>query len=639
MTEQITSRADLEALLRKLESIPVVAVDTETYDRTGKDNPLVVHRAGLSLLTLAWGDTPDERAAVVARDVYQHSSGRGSELSSPEILDVMSPFFRDSGVRKVFHNAFYDINVLLNYEVVVNNYDCTMTAAWCRDENGSHGLKELSVKLGLLLRKYTNASKSKDPEAFVRYAAEDAWATWKLHRALLEDEESPLYLSGIRRKFYLDQELPLIDLAIQMSRYGIKIDRPKLEAMAALVEKRMDELAGALFKLNGGPINLDANAQVANLLFKKLKLPVLFRTEKTRAPAVDKTALYYIAAMHPAARMITEYNELGTLYTRYVGPDGLLWYVDGEDVLHPSLNFVGTITGRPSASQPNLLNIPREPSMKGAKAKYKTAQVDPTWFGFTVAFPNGDIRPFFSVRRFFLARDGKGLVDADWSQIEMRLIGVFSNDRNLTAAYLNHEDLHSKTALMVHVDRDTAKAHNFGDNYEMGAATGARMLTLAGSPTSEAQMREDQVRFFSPAAYGGVAVWRDNWTAKHKREGQVSLITGRPRRVPDLGKAGWKGQSARRTLINNTIQGSVGDLMKQAMLRASRMPEYRDLGGRMQLQIYDELLAEFPKENAEEGARLTEKLMAELPENLTIPITIPIEVSAGIGANWAEAKK
>lgn len=567
------------------------------------------------MVSICFGDSPYRTYSIPT------SAQSPDFLPTYAVVNALSKVLEDPSVLKVMWNANYDVNVFLNHGVRTVRYCCGMVMAWCLDENKPKGLKDRSVEVHRHLRKTKNVD-FEDTDELAIYAEQDARATWDLYRAFtkgqIELSEVPktMVLSGVRKKFFHEQEMPLVDVVVSMERRGIQLDVDGIRKTAKKMEKRLDDLEDRIYTEAGHDFNIGSGPQLAGVLFDELDLPVLRRTKKTSRPSVDKMTLSLLRNHHPIVDFVLEHSAVRKLYSTYVCPEkdglpcGLLAHADMAGVIHPTMNTVGAVTGRFSGSQPNPQNIPKDAD-----------------------------RDEWKIRSKFIARPGHSLIVADKSQIELRLLTVFCRDPLLMKVYQEGGDVHQTTADTCRVIRDKAKAVNFGAVYGLQARSLAANLTFYGTPTTEAEAQALLDSFFNKT-YKKIDPWRKSWIKLHNERGFVPLITGRPRRIPDLfSRNRFKRSVAERELINNTIQGSAADLMKQAMLRCHFDRELRELECFMLIQVHDELVFEVPTANAEKAARRVRELMCQLPDGLILPIDIPIEVNVAIGPNWRETEK
>jgi DNA polymerase-1 len=399
-----------------------------------------------------------------------------------------------------------------------------------------------------------------------------------------------------------DLELPLIPVLAAMERRGVRIDfaafsefLAEVSAEAAAHEQRIQELAGAA-------INVRSSQQLAELLFKKLKLKPAGKTPGG-ALSTGSEALEKLSGLHPIVDEILAFRVAEKLRSTYLEPMPRL--ADERGRLHTRFNQLATATGRLSSSGPNLQNIPiRGP--QGAR-----------------------------MRACFVAAPGKLFVGADYSQVELRVLAHFSKDPALLDAFRKDEDIHSRTAALL-FDKDAAqvtpderrgaKTINFGLIYGMGPQKLARELSIS---LNEAKGFIE--RYF--AKLGTLKAFYEGLVQEALLRGYVTTLAGRRRLLPELHSRNQQVQSqARRQAVNTVIQGSAADIIKLAMLRVHASPLLAGQGARLILQVHDELLLEAPEAGAPAAAAELGRIMQSVTELL-----VPLKVDLGTGRTWAEA--
>jgi len=356
-----------------------------------------------------------------------------------------------------------------------------------------------------------------------------------------------------------------------------------------------------IYALAGGEFSIHSPAQLRVVLFEKLKISSRGVRRGKTGLSTDVDVLTRLARDHPLPAKILEYRMLSKLKSTYV--DALPALVDPTTGrLHTSFNQTVTATGRLSSSEPNLQNIP----VRTAEGR--------------------------RIRAAFVAPPGHRLISADYSQIELRVLAHLSGDPVLVDAFTRGEDIHARTAADVFgtlppaEGRRLAKVINYGIVYGMGAARAAREL---GVPLAEAQAYIDG--YF--ARYAGVRAFIDSTVTAARARGYVTTVLGRRRYLPELGVGDPAvRQFAERAATNTPIQGSAADLIKLAMLEVPRRLAEAGLGGRLLLQVHDELVLEVPEAELAGAAARVRSAM----ENVW-PLRVPLQVDVRHGVNWAEA--
>ncbi|MDT7922845.1 MAG: DNA polymerase I [Thermus sp.] len=413
----------------------------------------------------------------------------------------------------------------------------------------------------------------------------------------LEGEERLLWL-------YREVERPLSAVLAHMEATGVRLDVAYLRALSLEVAEEIARLEAEVFRLAGHPFNLNSRDQLERVLFDELGLPAIGKTEKTGKRSTSAAVLEALREAHPIVEKILQYRELTKLKSTYIDPlPDLIHPRTGR--LHTRFNQTATATGRLSSSDPNLQNIP-------------------------VRTPLGQ-----RIRRAFIAEEGWLLVALDYSQIELRVLAHLSGDENLIRVFQEGRDIHTETASwMFGVPREAvdplmrraAKTINFGVLYGMSAHRLSQELAI---PYEEAQAFIE--RYFQ--SFPKVRAWIEKTLEEGRRRGYVETLFGRRRYVPDL-EARVKSvrEAAERMAFNMPVQGTAADLMKLAMVKL--FPKLEEVGGRMLLQVHDELVLEAPKERAEAVARLAKEVMEGV-----YPLAVPLEVEVGIGEDWLSAKE
>jgi DNA polymerase-1 len=430
-----------------------------------------------------------------------------------------------------------------------------------------------------------------------RFASETAAAVIALvdplRKRLSEDELLPLFR---------EVECPLSVVLSRMERAGVRIDQARLAELSVEYERELSRIEGEIYALAGERFLVSSPKQLQTILFEKLKLPVVRKTKT--GFSTDESVLEQLAAHHELPARILAHRRLAKLKNTY--GDALPPLVNPRTGrIHPTFHQLGAATGRLSAANPNVQNIPIR-SEEGAR-----------------------------IREAFVAEEGRVLLSADYSQVELRILAHFSRDESLISAFRQGDDIHRRTAAdvwgvspeAVSADqRARAKAVNFGIIYGLSAFGLANQLGIA---SAEAQQTIDT--YFE--RYRGVRRFIDETIAGARRDGFVRTLLGRRRYLPDLrSKNRGLRQAAERMAVNTVIQGTQADLIKKAMIDVdaglrSMWPE-----ARMILQVHDELVFEVPGDEADAIARQLEVWMRDV-----LPLGVPLAVEVGRGRHWREA--
>jgi len=397
-------------------------------------------------------------------------------------------------------------------------------------------------------------------------------------------------------------ELPLTGVLAQMHRTGVRIDQPLLAKLSEEWGQRLEGIEAKIYELAGESFLISSPKQLQKILFEKLKLPPIKKTKT--GYSTDESVLVQLASKHDLPAEILAYRRLAKLRSTYV--DALPPLVNAATGrIHPTFHQIGAATGRFSAADPNVQNIPIR-SEEGIR-----------------------------IREAFIPAEGKVLLSADYSQVELRILAHLSKDQGLLDAFERGDDIHRRTAAEVAgIDladvsddqRAHAKAVNFGIIYGLSAFGLANQLGIA---SAEAQETIDA--YF--ARYQGVRTFIDETIEQARERGYVQTLLGRRRYFADLASRNRTlRQAAERMAVNTVIQGTAADLIKKAMVDLAPAIEAADFGAEMILQVHDELVFEVPPAAAD---ALT-ALVVDRMEGVW-PLRVCLRVDVGVGANWREA--
>jgi DNA polymerase I len=384
-----------------------------------------------------------------------------------------------------------------------------------------------------------------------------------------------------------------------MEQRGVKVDTAVLGEIERKVNEQSTVQLAEIYRLVGHEFHVGSNAQLAEVLYTELKLPVLKRGKT--GPSTDQDVLEKLAETHPLPRAIIEYRTLTKLKSTYLDTLPLLLGKDGR--IHTTFNQAATATGRLSSTDPNLQNIPIRTELGR------------------------------EIRRAFVAEPGNVLISADYSQIELRLLAHVSEDPGLIEAFTRDEDVHTRTAADVfgvqpdqvtREQRSAAKMVNFGIAYGLSPHGLSTRLNI---PNEEAASIIE--RYFQ--RYGGIKRYLDETIEKARRTGYVETLFGRRRFMSDIHSRNRNAaMAAERAAINMPIQGTAADLIKMAMIELEKCLAREGSGAQMLLQVHDELLLEAPEAEAEAIKALARRCMS----NVTV-LKVPLRVDVGVGPNWA----
>jgi DNA polymerase-1 len=430
--------------------------------------------------------------------------------------------------------------------------------------------------------------------------AECACAVYRLS-GILQNEIKKNHLDEL----YRDIEIPLLSVLADMESEGVSIDCELLSKMKSKMQDKLAEIEGRLYKIAGASFNLNSPKQLSEILFTKLKLPVIKKT-KTGA-STDSEVLQKLSSLHEFPRQLIEYRELSKLVSTYV--EALPQLVNPKTKrVHTTFHQAKTATGRLSSSNPNLQNIPIRTDI------------------------GRQIR-----KAFIPGESGWVLLASDYSQIELRILAHLSKDPALIEAFRKEHDIHRYTASLIYgVDendvtpemRNSMKEINYGIIYGMSAFGLSKQLGISN---------EEAASFIQSyfARYKSVQPFFEEQIKKAKEEGFVQTILGRRRYIPELKSPDQAiRQFGERMAINAPLQGSAADLIKVAMIKLAEKLKKAKISGKMILQVHDELVFESSPKYLKELALLVRDAM----EN-ALEMSVPIRVSLKSGPNWLDLSK
>lgn len=625
----VRTETELAEMLSQLEKADTYCLDTETLDRGLFDLSLV----GLSL------SFDGKRGFYVPTGHAEESAQLPAEL----VLERMKPILERPGKMCLMHNAKYDLEVLkvlggiefpqdaglfCSKEKRSPIYD-TMVAAWLLDTENEIGLKALSkrylkhtmVELSEIAKKEKHPVTGDDVyrpdlvpiDELAKYAIDDAVRPFQLKQIF----DQGLEKWGLEKVFY-ELEMPYVFVLTDMELAGVLINREKLEEFYGEAPDKLKALEQRIFacRPGGEEFNIGSQPQLNQVLFKELGIKPLGEKGKSGYYSTKEEYMEVWANKHEICKLILDYRKLDKLIGTYL--TGLSKRIDPDGRIRSNFKrFIST--GRLSSSRPNLQNIPR---------------------------PENDL---FGLRSLFIAPEGKTLVVADYSQIELRILAHFSRDPKLMEAYMKGEDIHAATAKALfdlpepvsevkekHGElRSIAKNYNFAMVYEAGVK---KLAAMTGTTESRAkQLRE---KYFD--RFPGIERYQQWMHYRAERDGYVKTLVGRYRH---LSAAQLPGKTKKENALkhgafrqssNTPIQGSAADVISIAMRNINR--RLKDEGysrdeAQIVLQVHDELILEVVEETAPEVA----KLVASEMEN-AVKLRVPLVADVGIAPIWSEAK-
>ena len=596
--ETVLDKPCFDRWLKKLNSADEFAFDTETTS---------LDYMKARIVGVSFAVNMGEAAYVPFAHDYLDAP---EQLSEQDVLGGLKALLEDENKKKIGQNLKYDAHVLANHEITLKGIaQDTMLESYVLDSTQRHGMDALALRLlghstihfediaGKGVKQLT--FNQIDLEQAGPYAAEDADITLQIHQKLSAALDQQPALKSV----YLDIELPLLNVLLNIERNGVKIDVAMLEKHSKQLAVRMKELEQLAFDEAGEAFNLASPKQLGSILFEKLKIPMQKKT-KTGQYSTAEDVLQELAVDYLLPKLILEHRGVSKLKSTY--SDKLPLQVnETTGRVHTSYNQTVAATGRLSSTDPNLQNIPIR-SEEGRR-----------------------------IRQAFIAPEGYKMLAADYSQVELRIMAHLSEDENLLKAFADGIDVHRATAAEVfgvaldEVESDqrrAAKAINFGLIYGMSAFGLAKQLNIG---RYEAQ---DYINVYF-ARYPGVKAYMDKTREQAHDRGYVETVFGRRLYLPEINsRNGQRRQYAERTAINAPMQGTAADIIKRAMITVDRALSASKLDGKVVMQVHDELVLEVLEKDVEAVAELLRMEM----EQAAI-LKVPLVVDIGIGDNWDEA--
>jgi DNA polymerase-1 len=549
-----------------------------------------------------WDGAPgqsDVRALAMAGNDGRVAYADADLLAAPAARDALAALLGPDGPPLVVHRA-KDLMHGLDLDVRSLRYDTAVMAYLLDPAPGKYELEELALRYLSLEVQSPDAEPGTldfDGAVEVEHTGRRAIAALRL-ADVLADALDKRELADLYERF----ERPLVRVLARMEEAGIRVDREFLEDLRADLSQQCEVLVRRIHAHAGEEFNVNSTPQLRTILFEKLGLVPVKKT-KTGA-STDADSLQKMAAEHPIIEDLLRYREVEKLRSTYA--DALPPLIQADGRVHATFKQTDTTTGRISSEAPNLQNVP-----------VRTA----------------DGR---EMRRAFIADEGCGLLTADYSQIELRVLAHLADDPGLIDAFERGADVHATTAASVfHVpeaavddaQRRFAKVVNYGLAYGMEAYGLGQRLDI---PTGEAAKILDA--YF--AAFPNVKTYMVETVREAKERGYTTTIFGRRRQITELASDNFRiRQMGERMAQNAPVQGSAADIFKLAMIELDAALEARGSGSRMLLTVHDELVLEVPIDEREE----TEQVVREVMEGVC-QLRVPLEVAVGFGPTWADAK-
>jgi len=528
-----------------------------------------------------------------------------------QTLEIFRPFFEKEDLIKIAHNLKYDYKILKQYNLTVKGamFD-TMIAHYLLNPDGRHGMDYLSevylnykpVSIETIIgKKGKNQGNFRDADLRTQtdYAAEDADVTFQLYELFAPQ----LKKENLEDLFY-NIEMPLMEVLAKMELEGVSLDEKWLAQESIDLENDLRQLEAKIFEISGEEFNMNSPRQLGDVLFDKMQLDPKAKKTKTGQYATSEDVLQKLASKHEIIQHILEYRTYQKLKSTYV--DALPSQIDKDDNrVHTNFSQTTAATGRLASVNPNLQNIPIR-TLRGQQ-----------------------------IRGAFVSAEGKKIISADYSQIELRLIAEISGEDNMIKAFQDGEDIHASTAAKLFnipleevskTQRGQAKTVNFGILYGQGAFALAEQTGLSRSEAK--QMIEAYYE-----TYPKLKAYMAEQVKRAREIGYVETILGRKRHLKDINSGNFVVRAhAERNAVNAPIQGSAADVVKMAMIKIQKELEKEKLKTKMLLQVHDELIFESPVDEVEVAKNIIKTEM----EN-AIETQVPLLVEVGVGNNWLEA--
>ena len=511
---------------------------------------------------------------------------------TPEYSYFVRNFFEDESTKKYTYNSKELHRLGCKYGVELKGVmgDLMLSAYLLRPSDSNYDLEHLCLEYGVKIPEFLNTLGEKDMTVSLSATVKPLFE--KLNR-LIDDAGEKELLTEI--------ELPLSEVLAKMEFAGFEVDREGIEAFGKTLGEKINEMTSAIYESVGYEFNINSPKQLGVALFEDLKLPCKKKTKT--GYSTNAEVLEGLVNEHPCISQILEYRSLSKLKSTYC--DGLLKVIEEDGRIHTRFNQVETRTGRISSLEPNLQNIPIRTELGR------------------------------EMRKFFVAGKGKKLVDADYSQIELRVLSDLANDETMINAFNNGDDIHTITASQVFnmpVEmvtpqmRSRAKAVNFGIVYGIGAFSLAKDI---GVSNKEAKQYIDNYL----ATYSGVDAYMKRMIDLAKDKGYSETLFHRKRYLPELASSNHMMRAfGERVARNMPIQGTAADIIKIAMVKVDRRLKAENMQAHLILQVHDELIVEAPDNEAEKALEIVTQEM----EN-ACKMKVLLRADGKIGNTWYDA--
>ncbi len=599
-------------------TIDSIVEEIKSLDEVSKIVDKVKNSKELYFKIMVSGDHPlaDDILGLVLKiksekTYYIDTTNMDDNCSIDQVLEKLKAIFEDQNIKKIGHILKEDILVLFRYGIKVAgiNLDSAIAQYIIDPSQNEYSIKKLaSDYLNMMIEgKNEILGTGKKKKVFGEIMVVDRMNYFtKLVNILfaIEEDLRKIIHEQNMDNLYYNVEVPLIEVLANMEYEGFTVDKESLMKLGKEFDTRIENLTNSIYELSGEEFNINSPKQLGVILFEKLGLPVIKKTKT--GYSTNAEVLETLKDKHPIIDKILEYRQIGKIKSTYV--DGLIALINPKThKVHSSFNQTITTTGRISSTEPNLQNIPIR-TEEGRK-----------------------------IRKVFIASNEEyTLVDADYSQIELRVLAHISDDSKLKEAFHTGEDIHTKTAsevFGVHKEevtplmRGRAKAVNFGIVYGISDYGLSRDLNIY---RNEAKKYIDNYL----ENYKKVKLYMDEIVDIGKKQGYVETIFNRRRYLPELKSRNFNIRSfGERTAMNTPIQGSAADIIKIAMVKVYNELKIRGLKSKLILQVHDELIIETSKDELEEVKELLKNLMES-----AVQLNVPLKVDMETGESWYDTK-
>jgi DNA polymerase-1 len=590
----------LTALVTRLKKARFMAVDTETTST----NPMLAKMVGLS-----FSIRQDEAFYIPCAHQYL---GVPNQIPLAEALAILKPVLEDPAIRKIGQNIKYDWIVFERHGILLKGiaFDTMLASYLINPSKRAHNLDQIALDfLDHKTITYQDLTGKKGKKAVTfdtvpidkasPYACEDADITLMAYHILNEKMEA----LGVS-KLFQEVEIPLVPVLKDMEMKGVAVDKDKLHDLSNTFEHQLKTIETSIYDIAGESFNINSTQQLGKILFEKLGLPVQKKTRKKTGYSTDVEVLTTLANDHELPKLILRHRTLSKLKSTYA--DALAGLIHPETGrIHTSFNQTVTATGRLSSSDPNLQNIP----IKTLEGK--------------------------EIRKAFIPKSGWKMLSADYSQIELRILAHYSEDKILSKAFEEQEDIHTRTASEVFQVfpsfitedlRRQAKIINFGIIYGMSPFGLAKALNI-----SQKMAKAYIDNYFG--RYTGVKAFIQKIIEDTRKSGKTTTLLGRIRLLPEINsKNVAERRFAERTAINTPIQGTAADLIKVAMIDVDSELKAQNMKTAMLLSVHDEIVFEVPPQEIDTASALIRDKMESVWD-----LNVPLKVNIEVGENWAAA--